>query len=44
MNQFGTPAQPNVHANVGVSGRDSNRPDAPMSDESELMSLQWEKM
>jgi hypothetical protein len=33
MNQFGKPAQPNVEANVGVSGRDSNCPDAPMSDE-----------
>jgi hypothetical protein len=44
MNQFGTPAQPNVQANVGVSGSDSNCPDVPMSDESALVSLKRKKM
>jgi hypothetical protein len=34
MNKFGTPAQPNVQANVGVSRRASNCLNEPMSDDS----------
>jgi hypothetical protein len=37
MNQFGTPAQPNVQLNVGVSGGGNNCLDAPMSNDSDLL-------